>query len=53
MEMENKFLIEVFQTPENVAPQLSSYFDDLPADKYVDNDHRYRSMHSFRQEAQD
>ncbi|WED25929.1 2OG-Fe dioxygenase family protein [Vibrio sp. DW001] len=48
MEMENKFLIEVFQTPENVAPQLSSYFDDLPADKYVDSDHRYRSYAQFQ-----
>ncbi|MGF1720769.1 2OG-Fe dioxygenase family protein [Vibrio kyushuensis] len=50
MEMENKFLIEAFQTPSNIAPQLSSYFEDLPADKYVDSDHRYRTYARFQAE---
>ncbi|MCK6265780.1 2OG-Fe dioxygenase family protein [Vibrio sp. ZSDE26] len=50
MEMENKFLIEAFQTPKNIAPQLSSYFNDLPVDKYVDSDHRFRSYARFQAE---
>ncbi|WGV98664.1 2OG-Fe dioxygenase family protein [Vibrio sp. YMD68] len=48
MEMENKILIDAFQTPDHIAPKLSSYFDDLPADQYVDSDHRYRSYARFQ-----
>lgn len=48
MEMKNKILIEAFQTPSNVAHQLSPYFENLPADKYVDSDHRYRSYARFQ-----
>ncbi|NOI68598.1 2OG-Fe dioxygenase family protein [Vibrio sp. 99-8-1] len=48
MDMENKFLIEAFQTPESIAPQLSPYFDNLPTDKYVDSDHRYRAYARFQ-----
>ncbi|MBD1557671.1 2OG-Fe dioxygenase family protein [Vibrio sp. S9_S30] len=48
MEMENKFLIEAFQTPSHIAEHLSSYFDQLPPDRYVDSDHRYRSYARFQ-----
>ncbi|GLQ76332.1 hypothetical protein CW749_03110 [Vibrio sp. vnigr-6D03] len=48
MEMENKFLIEAFQTPKSIAEQLSSYFEQLPADQYVDSDHRYRTYARFQ-----
>lgn len=50
MDMENKFLIEAFQTPDIIAPKLSSYFDNLPADKYVDSHHRFRSYARFQAE---
>ncbi|OCH78256.1 hypothetical protein A6E14_05400 [Vibrio genomosp. F10] len=46
--MENKILIDAFQTPNEVAPTLCPYFDDLPVDKYVDSDHRFRSYARFK-----
>lgn len=46
--MQNKFLIEAFQTPDQVAQNLASYFDDLPCDDFVDSDHRFRSYARFQ-----
>ncbi|NGN99842.1 2OG-Fe dioxygenase family protein [Grimontia sp. S25] len=45
--MQNKFLIEAFQTPENVASTLLPYFGELPKDPYVDSDVRFRSYARF------
>jgi hypothetical protein len=46
--MENKILIEAFQTPDDVAAHLAPYFENLPTDKYVDSDHRFRSYARFQ-----
>ncbi|RXJ71836.1 hypothetical protein CS022_14855 [Veronia nyctiphanis] len=46
--MHNKFLIEAFQTPDNVAEVLGGYYDELPSDPYVDSDIRFRSYAHFQ-----
>lgn len=45
--MQNKFLIEAFQTPESVAKTLLPYFGELPNDPYVDANVRFRSYARF------
>lgn len=45
--MQNKFLIEAFQTPDSVANTLLPYFSVLPQDPYVDSDVRFRSYARF------
>lgn len=46
--MQNKFLIEAFQTPDQVAQNLAGYFDELPCDSFVDSDNRFRSYARFQ-----
>ena len=48
--MENKFLIEAFQTPMGITSHLSPYFDNLPADPYIDSNHRFRTYARFQNE---
>ncbi|WP_028023949.1 2OG-Fe dioxygenase family protein [Enterovibrio calviensis] len=45
--MQNKFLIEAFQTPEEVSSTLLPYFAKLSKDPYVDSDVRFRSYARF------
>ncbi|WP_407333467.1 2OG-Fe dioxygenase family protein [Enterovibrio sp. 27052020O] len=45
--MQNKFLIEAFQTPEQVSHTLLPYFATLSKDPYVDSDVRFRSYACF------
>ncbi|WP_394209388.1 2OG-Fe dioxygenase family protein [Enterovibrio calviensis] len=45
--MQNKFLIEAFQTPDAVSQTLLPYFSRLSKDPYVDSDVRFRSYARF------
>lgn len=50
MKIENKFLIEAFQVPSKVAARVAPFFDQLPPDKYINSDHRFRAYARFQSE---
>ncbi|ARV72412.1 2OG-Fe dioxygenase family protein [Vibrio campbellii] len=50
MRFENKFLLEAFQVPSEVATGVSPYFDLLPPDKYINSGHRFRTYARFQSE---